>query len=138
MPLNFCLRCGAKFTGRGRLCPKCADVDEARRTRDRMLSEPWRMLYNRPEWAAAKIEVQRRDDGRCRALVNGQRCRSREDISVHHDPSLSELWAMVEGDLEQFMEVATDQAGLYCLCRRHHDERDRAQRERRQRSARAF
>lgn len=121
MPSNFCMRCGGKFRGQGRFCPEHAASAEAQRTRDRYVLEPWRRYYDMPEWDKAQKAARRRDSNQCRArLQNGRRCSATEGIHVHHRKPLRGGGAPFELD------------NLITLCKRHHDEADRAYRQRRE------
>lgn len=60
-----------------------------------------------------------RDRHRCRVVEHGHRCAETEQLEVHHDPALEELWQRARGDWAAFVEMATDPRVLVTVCPSH-------------------
>jgi len=99
--------CREKIRGASR-CLDCAREHERARTEARQTSEPWRILYTRPEWKNTRSDRLALDRRRCTD------CGSRQGLSVDHERPLRELWA--EYDLEDFVRAACDLGSLRTRC----------------------
>ena len=101
--LRPCLGCGALV--KGSYCSRCTPAY--------MRRDPRRGSG----WTATKLRnaVMKRDGGRCRALIDGQRCDVRDpaELEVHHVRKLS------EGGSNAL-------ANAVLLCRKHHRVLERA------------
>lgn len=80
-------RCGRLVRGASR-CPDCASARERDRTEARRHSEPWRLLYRRPEWSKAAAERRRIDGNAC--VDCGAHGFAR--LSVDHEIPLRVIW----------------------------------------------
>jgi|SRR5512132_4053973 5-methylcytosine-specific restriction endonuclease McrA len=108
--LKLCNGCGNTFPPqqlkRGR-CPSC----ERKRNRERTLYEPNHRAYSSARWQKLRQVVRARDRGRCR--YESSECRGR--LEVHH---------IVPAKAHSELFFALD--NLELVCRRHHEQRERA------------
>lgn len=94
--------------------------------------EPWRFLYELPEWKSAKRIVRARDDHQCTHVENGERCplyssrTVRQMLHVHHLIPLATIWARFGDDVAMFTQFATNPDYLTTLCPDHHHAADQA------------
>lgn len=121
MPKRPCVGCH-RVIAYGTICESC------RRKRDeqRIRFEPWRRLYQTPEWARAQRECLNRDGGQCRARTGSGRCEETQHLQAHHQTPLRVLWRQAEGDWVWFVSAATRLSALAALCPTHHAQAERA------------
>lgn len=107
-------RCGRLVRGASR-CDDCAREHERNRTARRSESEPWRLLYRRPEWKYA-AGVRRATD-RYSCVDCGAPA-----TQVDHEIPLRVLWRECGGfaGLDEFVERATEIDDLRTRCQSCH------------------
>lgn len=123
MPAStICSRCGRVTRERidGR-CPPCARVHEQERTRERLLTEPWRRVYQTRQWWACRRAAFKRDGHRCRVVEDNERCPVTKGLHAHHHPeALEELYQRAR-NWETFVILATDIGAVVTTCARHNN-----------------
>lgn len=106
-----------KPAGRSGKCWECdekAKAREARRTERRLITEPWRALYDTPEWKKCARLVRRRDGNCC--VRCGKPGTPNRKLSVHHKARVVTLWYRAQEVWEAFLEMATNPDICETLC----------------------
>lgn len=129
-----CLSAGCpEYTTKGSYCSTHRAERQAREDATRAVSEPWRMLYGRPEWRRVRRLVLRRDRYQCTAIERGERCTYQDivtqgrSLQVDHEVPLRELWERAP-DLGTFIAAATNPTFLHTACTAHHARIEHARR----------
>jgi 5-methylcytosine-specific restriction endonuclease McrA len=87
---------------------------ETLRNERRRVDEPWRALYDTPEWKACARSCRRRDGFKCREC--GRPGSSVTPLTVHHLTLVRTLWVRAQQDWQTFLIMATNPDICLTLC----------------------
>ena len=87
---------------------------EAERSARRLLTEPWRALYDTVEWKTCARFCRRRDGNKC--VKCGKEGSSFTKLSVHHKARVVTLWYRAGEFWDAFLAMATNPAVCVTLC----------------------